>query len=131
MTRQMANPGAFFQGVVNEEFGLSPLGIKIGYEEGKGWRVNEVKPDGEVAMSSTTLLSPGALIVSIDGYDIRNEPEVTRVLANPRGTTRRVTFAPVCATVGSGSTDFSLPVPTAPAFNAAPQYPSSGGMYPS
>jgi len=132
MTRQMANPGAFFDGVVNEEFGLSPLGIKIGYEEGKGWRVNEVKADGEVAMSSTTLLSPGALIVSIDGYDIRNEPEVTRVLANPRGMTRRVTFAPACASSGAAPSADVLPVPTAPTFNMPPELPSTGGsLYPS
>jgi len=132
MTRQMANPGAFFQGVVNEEFGLNPLGIKIGYEEGKGWRVNEVKPDGEVAKSSTTLITPGALIVSIDGYDIRNEPEVTRVLANPKGTTRRVTFAPTTDSVESPG--FSVPVVAETDYNPSTQFPSlsqPSGMYPS
>lgn len=98
ITAQIANPDVGFQGVVIEEFGLGSLGIKISYDEGKGWKVTEVKPDGEVARKGwQTRIAAGAMLICIDDYDLRNEPDISSVLENPRGHSRKVVFIPSVA----------------------------------
>eukprot|EP00397_Hematodinium_sp_SG-2012_P005475 GEMP01005495.1.p1 GENE.GEMP01005495.1~~GEMP01005495.1.p1 ORF type:complete len:840 (+),score=237.62 GEMP01005495.1:266-2785(+) len=95
ITREIANPGSAFHGVVIEEFPLGSLGVKISYEQGTGWRVTEVTPNGEVAKKgSLSRIHTGAVLICIDDYDLRNEPNVSAVLDNPRGNTRKVVFIP-------------------------------------
>jgi len=156
VTQAITQPETQFQGVMIEEFGLGPLGIKIGYEEGKGWRVNEVKPDGEVAKAfGRTKLAEGALVVCIDDYDLRNEPDVSGVLQSNRGTSRKVIFVPSIQqprsmaipmspgsmspqnnTIGAipGGLPLDLPptaIPSAPMMAPEPSLSSPRGMYPS